>query len=218
MPVEVDCPGCGTVYRFGEHLLGRTAPCKECQRLLTVRSRRAAETERDEPAPKKKRERVASLGLRWKLPLGLGVFLLFIGGGVTLGLLVAGEGRGPALAGNWKGAPEVRRAVQHSVRGKMDPITAALVQKAADEMLTVYIEFAKDGTVSLSGNTGIIGVPGSGEGSWEIIRRDGKILTVWIVLRDNEFEARLAFTRRNTFEFTRLDERGQSIVFERLKD
>jgi hypothetical protein len=222
MPVEVNCPSCGTVYLFSDHLLGRTAPCRECEHFLTVSRHPVADNAEDQPAPKKKRECVVSNGLGWKLPLALGALLLFVGGGVALVLALAGEGRGPALAGNWQGSPEVREIVNRMAKGKMPALAGnlagALLQKAADELLAVNIEFAKDGTVSFSGNTGIIGVAEPAEGTWEIVERDGKTLTVWIVLRDTDFEARLAFHKRNTFTFSRLDQNGQSIVFVRSKE
>jgi hypothetical protein len=219
-PIEMSCPGCGTRYFFGQHLAGRMASCRGCKHLLTVGDGAVDEDSLEEAALTKHRGRGGSMGLAWKLPVGFALFLLFIGGGATFALQFAGSLGGPKVVGTWTGSPEVRPVVRMP-RGKMPPVAEGIaevvIQKAADEFLAVNIEFKRNGTVVIFGNTEILGVVKAADGTWEILERDGNTLTVLISLPDTDFQAQLEFERRSSFTFSRLDIRKKAIVFKRAR-
>jgi hypothetical protein len=231
MPIHMTCPDCGTAYAFSEQLAGRTARCQRCDHPLTVGSPPPADEPDVDFEPRRRRKKKARrrdqdpAALAWKLAIGAGVLLvLVVGGAIALAfVLVGGTDKGPRLVGKWRGAAEDRPAVGEAVKDKVHPVAQglleALAQRAADELLEVRVEFKKGGTAFFSGNTASIGVPPDSDGPWEVVARDGDVLTVRLAPSGATFEARLAFRDPDTFTLTRLDQKDkQPLVFTRVKD
>jgi hypothetical protein len=238
MPVEMYCPGCKFGYSFSEQLIGRTARCKKCQHVFTVGRPVVPENveaddgekcddgensgDRRKRKKKELRKREPAGGVGWKVAVGVVLFQAFVGGVVTLVVVLdVGADPGPDLIGEWTGAPEVRQALNEAFKGGpaiAKDFAGAILQKAADEFLAVTIQFSDDGRVFVSGNTLCIGVPGARNGSWEILERDGNVLTVRLDFGRESFDVRLAFrSRRNSFTFTRLDGDDQGVEFGRAR-
>jgi hypothetical protein len=182
----------------------------------------------DQPVKRKKKKKgqgkPTGLSLRTMIGLTVGAgVLLIVGGTVALVMLLSGPSV-PRLAGKWKGAPQVRQAVKEfgekqKVHSVVSGFAESLVQKAADELLAVKLDFQPTGTVFFSGNTGSIGMPPESYGPWEILQTQGSILTVRMGPAGKEVEAKLAFRDRNTFILTRSDKEDQDpITFSRSRD
>jgi hypothetical protein len=136
---------------------------------------------------------------------------------LALGLIlwIRGGPHPPDLVGKWKGAPEVREAVKQvtaqATKGQpVNPLALgfaqAIIQKGAEQLLAVEIDFRKGGTAFYSGNTGIVGMPQASDGPWQIVKADNDILIVRMGPPGKSFEARLAFRDGDTFTFTRVDQ------------
>ena len=178
---------------------------------------------------KKEREKPEGLPYAWKMGLALGLGgLLVIGGGIVLVVFAFSGSRSPQLAGKWRGAPQVRKAIENVASNATVPPIANdflknIGQKFADELLAVTIEFKDSGndtgTVFFSGNTDCVGVPGESFGPWAITQKDDFILTVKMGPEGKSFPAKLAFKDRDNFILTRLDrENADSIAFSRVRD
>ncbi len=228
MPVHVTCPGCETAYAFSEQLAGRTALCPRCSHPLTVGhsppEEEAPNVEKPR-RPRKKKRPADPTALGWKLALGVGLVLVLLAGGALAAVFLLGKGtdKGPRLVGKWQGSVESRPEDADVPRQRREAnagdIALGLLQRLADDFQPAEIDFRKDGKASFSGSTAIIDVPAGSEGPWEVVRREGDVLTVRMGAGGAAFEARLAFRDRDTFVLTRPDRKGQSpVVFTRVKD
>jgi hypothetical protein len=160
----------------------------------------------------------------WAAGGALAFILLAIG----LALWIRGGARPPILVGKWRGAPEVRQAVKEATNQitKGQPVNPlalgfaqAVIQKGAEQLLAVEVDFKQSGTAYYSGNTAIIGMPEASDGPWQIVKVDGDIMIVRLGPAGKSVEARLAFRDRDTFTFTRLDKPGADpISFTRATD
>jgi hypothetical protein len=154
--------------------------------------------------------------------------LAFILLAIGISLWIRGGARGPVLVGKWRGAPEVREAVKDATnqmaKGRpVNPLALgfaqAIIQKGAEQLLAVEVDFKQSGTAYYSGNTAIIGMPQASDSPWQIVKTDGDITIVRLGPAGKSFEARLAFRDRDTFTFTRLDQPGvEAISFTRVGD
>ena len=228
------CKKCGESFMITAE---STAPAPVAMKSAEPRPDTTHESRGDHAAPrefrrkgkkKKRRESRASDGAARRKLIATGVVLatiLIMVGGM---LWLFGGPRKPNLVGNWRGAPQVRQAVKdvtkEVAKGKdVNPLASgfaqALVQKAADQLLAVNIEFKSSGTAFYSGNTESIGMPAESDGPWEIIREEQDVLIVRMGPSDKPFEARLAFRDRDNFSFTRPDKPGQDpISFSRVRN
>jgi hypothetical protein len=179
------------------------------------------------PFPRKKKRRKAPTddALRRRILLGGSVAVLLLAATVGGVLFLFGGHRPPDPLGRWKGAPEVRREVEDAVKNTKvnntlaEKFIGAISQKAADELLAVTIHFKDTGQAFYSGNTACIGIPGEGDGPWEVLSTAGDVLIVRMGPAKAPFEARLAFRDRDAFSLTRLDQQDASpILFTRVKD
>jgi hypothetical protein len=229
MPVHVICPGCETPYAFSEQLVGRTARCPRCSHSLTVSDPLPLEeTPEDAERPRrvrKKKRPADPAALGWKLAVGMGLVLLLLVGGALAAVFHFGRGsdKGPRLVGKWQGSVESRRKDPEVPQEKREPnagdIALGLLQRLGEEAQTAEVEFRKSGKASFSGNTAIIDVPAGSDGSWEVLRREGDVLTVRMAAGGAAFEARLSFRDRDTFVWTRADCQDQRpVVFTRVKE
>jgi predicted Zn finger-like uncharacterized protein len=255
MRIQTTCTHCGASYALDEQFLGKKGRCKKCNQSFVVTLAPPADdpgfeevvedelqpaTEALEPTPekaaplprfkkKKKREEPEGMSFGLKLALGVGVGgLLVVGGGIALMVYLFSGSSTPKLVGKWKGAPQVRKAIDNLTgEAKAPPVAQDflknIAQKAADELLAVTLEFkegGKDGgTVFFSGNTDCIGVPGESFGPWSITQIDDFIVTVKMGPEGKSFTAKLAFKDRDNFIFTRLDkENADPIAFSRVRD
>jgi hypothetical protein len=232
-PVQVDCPGCGSAFSFSQGLIGRTTRCENCKAFLTVGDPPVAQEldddallqaeDADDSAPSKKKrrgERRPAAGAGWKVGLLMTTFLAFVGSAVTLVVFFdIGADRGPDLIGEWRGAPEMIQVVNDAMKDAPDfakNFAAGMVQKAADEVLGVTMQFNESGQVFVSGNTSCLGLAGALDGRWEVLERNGNVLRARLDFGGDPFDVRLAFrSRRTTFTFTRLDRNDQPVVFTR---
>jgi predicted Zn finger-like uncharacterized protein len=221
MSIQAQCPSCGASYSVADDLGGKSIRCKRCeQRFEVVIAVSRAPVDVSAPHVKKGRHEDALASVNLKLGL-LGVGLLVVVGGCIALLLYATRGGGPSLVGTWKGAPEVRQAVGEFAKGKnVNPLAEgfakALIQKAADELMSTTITFKNSGTAFFSGNTEALGLPAESDSPWEILRSEGDFVTVKMGRADKSFEARLAFKDANSFTLTRLDKKDfEPILFKR---
>jgi predicted Zn finger-like uncharacterized protein len=222
MSITVACPNCSQSYTVDDKLAGKKARCKKCGQSFRMSDDVAdaplLEESDDVPA-------LASAGYR-PLLIGSAIFGFLI---LAIGAMFWIRGSPtPNLVGKWRGSPEVRQAVKEVTKtlAKGQPVNPlasgfaqAFVQKAADELLAVVVDFKKGGTAFYSGNTEIIGMPAASDGPWEIVRADDDILIIRMGPKDKSFEARLAFRDRNNFSFTRTDKPDENpISFTRTND
>jgi hypothetical protein len=169
----------------------------------------------DADRPRRKKRREATPFHRRPAVLvaaGASAFILLV---LVLMLWIRGGPHGPNLVGKWRGAPEVREAVKDATtqmaKGQsVNPLALgfaqAIIQKGAEQLLAVEIDFRVGGTAFYSGNTGIVGMPQASDGPWQIVKSDNDILTVRMGPAGKSFEARLAFRDRDTFTLTRPDQ------------
>jgi predicted Zn finger-like uncharacterized protein len=236
MSIHVKCPKCSTAYTLPDDNAGKKARCKKCGEKFrmpaagdmaealpvsdvqdTDRPRRKKRLKGNEATPLHRKPAV------WAAGGALAFILLAIG----LALLLRGA-RGPVLVGKWRGAPEVREAVKaatsqvakgQQVNPLVQGFVQAMVQKGAEQLLAVEVDFKQSGTAYYSGNTAIIDMPQASDSPWQIVKVDGDIMIVRLGRPDKSFEARLAFRDRDTFSFTRLDAPGADpISFTRFGD
>jgi predicted Zn finger-like uncharacterized protein len=242
MVLNAQCPACGSRYAVGDHFAGKKARCKKCQALFMMPAAEAAPEEIEfEPLPdddsaadaaddrlarrrRKKRRRQEAAARARTMWVGVAVAAVVLLAGAATVWLIAGGQRDPNLVGNWQGAPQVQEAVATIAKNQpIHPLAKAfgqaVIQKAAERMLTVNVEFKKGGTAFFSGNTEAIGVSSGSDGPWEVIKSEGEVVIVRMGPVDKQFEARLAFRDRDTFNFTRLDQKDEpAIVFSRVKN
>jgi len=237
MSIHVKCPKCSTAYTLSDENAGKKALCKKCgEKFRMPAADEAPEAlavsdvqDTDQPRRKKrfKGQEATPLHRRpatWAAGGALAFLLLAIG----LALWIRGGARGPVLVGKWRGAPEVREAVKEATNQvakgqQVNPLALgfaqAIIQKGAEQLLAVEVDFKPGGTVFYSGNTSIIGMQAASDGPWQIVKTDGDIMTVRLGPTGKSFEARLAFRDRDTFSFTRPDKPGENpISFTRVQD
>ena len=234
MAIQTTCPGCGASCTLESHLVGQKMRCAKCGQRFLVREPQAPGA--SDPAGgaaeaiplrrKKKRRKPAPVSLRLWIILGsAAAFLLLVGGAVAVGLVLLVAHRSPpSLVGSWKGSVQVREDISKAAQSQNAPpvvgnILGGFAQLATDEMLAVRVDFKQNGMAFFSGNTGGLGIPGEGDGTWEIVEAGRDVLVVRMGRPSAPFEARLAFRDRDTFSFTRLDKPDEpSVLFTRLRD
>jgi hypothetical protein len=226
MSIHVKCPKCATAYTLSDENAGKKALCKKCGEKFRMPAANdvpqalpASDSQGPDGPRRKKRlkgQEAAPLHRRPAVWIaGAAATLVILT--VALALWIRGGARGPLLVGKWRGAPEVREAVKDATnqmaKGKpVNPLALgfaqAIIQKGAEQLLAVEIEFKPGGTAFYSGNTGVIGMPAASDGPWQIVKTEGDIMTVRMGPPGKTFEARLAFRDRDTFTLTRLDQPG----------
>jgi predicted Zn finger-like uncharacterized protein len=230
MSIHITCPSCSTAYTLDDENAGKKALCKKCGEKFRVpaagdmpEALPVSTSESSGPSAsgelRRKRQRfkdrtTPGIGRRQIIWIASGA-LAFIVLALALVFWIRGGPRGPDLVGKWKGAPEVREAVKQATaqatKGQpVNPLALgfaqALIQKGAEQLLAVEIDFRQGGTAFYSGNTGIVGMPEASDGPWQIVKADNDVLIVRMGTPGKSFEARLAFRDRDTFTLTRPDQ------------
>src|SRR5262249_13808428 len=127
---------------------------------------------------------------------------------IAAAMVIAGGGfeSPPPFVGRWKGAPfeiDVHRAVEEIPQKKLNPAVEGfvemIIQKGADELLTVTLDFRRGGAVSISGNTRFIGVSDEFDGSWEVLERRDDVYLLRLYTREASIDVRLTLHDRRTF-------------------